>query len=387
MTITLTQMKEQLISFDDIIKRLENTEPLDSVVIDSSSRAKFRLEPDWAETAKELGMTEAVSAFVTVDGTEYQFTKEGILQATSLVGLGTAYVLKTPSNLIEMQLNYWFSSGLQDAAHKMVVVKEKASAFIKPTITTFSNVELAHSIYDGIQDFYGTGTEVLGDYKFFNSLNRTDIRFIVPRQMKIMQDTNMLDVPGGSKDVWSAGINLTNSLTGKNGIKTGIESYLFRWWCTNGAITENGDVGMWNRRTDGQSEDAVYEWAANAVEDVLGGMESLFDSVQALAYLKPKGSTSDLLNDLYSSNKVPVSQRLSITNDVVSANEVTMYSIMNAVSQQANNPTLTPERVEKLLRVGGSLPSHYFDSTKAKVFAQGQTAGPQAPNPYAMEVQ
>lgn len=384
MTVTLAQMRSQLLTFDQAIEKLQKTEPLASEVIDATNPAKVRLADDWAENAKGADMTELVDAYITVGGKEYQFTKEGILQATALVGLRSPYVLKSPSRLIEDPLNYWLGSGLGDASHKLVLVKDAASAFVRPTISSFSNIQLAESILDGIRNVRGNDVEVLADFKFLNSLNRTDVRFIIPSDLKVMQDTNMIDVPADKPDVWSTGISMTNSLTGKS--KTAIEAYMFRWWCTNGAIREHDDVGSWNRKLSGQEEMAVYEWAAQAVDEILGSMDGIFDSIQALNNIKLKGATADVLNKVFTDHKVPVTQRNTIQENLINSNEITMYSLMNAVTEQANNPTLSPERIDKMLRIGGSLPDHYFDDSKARIFQQGQQAGPDATNPYMVKV-
>lgn len=384
MTVTLKDMKKNLLSFDQAITHLEKTEPLSSAIIDSTSNTKVKLDPDWAELTKDAGMTDKVPAYITVNGTEYQFTKEGILQATSLVGLHNSFVLKNPPAFVEAPLNYWFNSGIGEASHKLVIVDGAASAFVRPTIVSFSNIDLAHSILAGVQEFQGKDVELLVDYKFTNSLNRTDVRFIAPTSLHLMHDTNMADVPAGSPDVWSAGINLTNSLVGKS--KTSIEAYLFRWWCTNGAIRENDAVGTWNRKSSGQDETAVYEWAAAAVDEVLGGMEDIFMSIQRLNDIKLKGGTADVLKKIFSDHSVPVTQQQSITEAMINSEELTMYSVMNSITQQANDPTLIPARADKLMRIGGGLPEHYYDDTKAKIFTQGQTAGPGAPNPYLIKV-
>lgn len=383
MTLTLTDMRSNLITYDEVVNRLQKTEPLASEIIDSTSTTVIQLSEDWAEETKTSGMTDHVPATITVNGTEHQFTKEGILQATSLIGLRSAYVLKTPKKYIEEQLNYWFNSGLGEASHKLVVVNGAASAFVKPTIVSFSNLELAQSVLEGIHQYYGKEVEVLADFKFLNTLNRTDVRFIVPSALSVMRDTNMADVPSGSMDVWSSGINMTNSLTGKS--KTSVEAYMFRWWSTSGAIRENDDVGTWNRKHGGQQEDAVYEWATPAVADILGDMDALIASVQSLNKIKLKGATADVLKKVFTDHKVPVTQQNTIQDTLISANEITMYSLMNAVTAQANNPTLAPERVDKLMRIGGSLPEHYFDDTKARIFAQGQAAGPEATNPFLVK--
>ena len=384
MTVTLKDMKKNLLSFDQAITHLEKTEPLSSAIIDSTTKTQVKLDPNWAEFTKDAGMTDLVPAFISVNGVEHQFTKEGILQATSLVGLRSAFALKNPVAFVEAPLNYWLNSGIGESAYKLVLVDGAASAFVSPTIVSFSNIELAESILNAVQEYQGKDVELLVDYKFTNSLVRTDVRFISPTSLHVMEGTNMADVPDGSPDVWSAGINLTNSLVGKS--KTSIEAYLFRWWCTNGAIRANDAVGTWNRKSSGQVEAAVYEWAASAVDEVLGGMEAAFESVQALNNIKLKGGTADVLKKIFSDHSVPVTQQQSITEAMINSEELTMYAVMNAITQQANNPTLIPDRADKLMRIGGTLPEHYFDDTKAKIFSQGQSAGPAAPNPYLIKV-
>lgn len=382
-TVTLDQMKGKLLSLDQIHTKLQKTEPLSTDDISSESKIKFKLDPDWAMGIDAMGNTDPVGMAMTVNGKERQLTKEAALQAGANFGLPAAYAKKVPASYIERLLNYHYSGGMGDSEYKLLSVGDNIAAFTRPTLVPFSNLQLLERTVQGIQNRHGKNTPIFADYKFSNSLQRTDVRLIVPAQERIMEDTNMHDVPENGSDVWMAGLHLSNSLTGKT--QTSLEAYLFRWWCTNGATTTLDNVGTWSRRADGQEED-VYDWARDSVEEILGGLEFRFDQVQALSQLNVAGNTADVLREIFSQYEVPVSQRDSIMARLLESETLTMYSIMNAITQTANEEGLDDRRADRLMRIGGAIPTETFDTLKAKVWREGHTAEPESPNPYEILV-
>lgn len=382
-TVTLDEMKSKLLTLDQVHQMLQKTEPLSTDTISSESKIKFKLTPDWAMGIDALASTEAVGMTMLVNGKEKQLTKEAALQAGANFGLPAAYVKKVPASYIEGLLNYHYSGGIGDNEYKLLSVGDNVAAFTRPTLVPFSNLQLLEHAVEGIRDRNGSDTPIFADYKISNSLQQTDVRLIVPAQERIMQDTHMNDVPDGSQDVWMAGLHLSNSLIGKK--QTTLEAYLFRWWCTNGATTFLEDVGTWSRRADGQEED-VYLWARNSVDEILGGLESRFDQVQALAQLNVSGNTAEVLREIFSQYEVPVSQRDSIMARMLESETLTMYSIMNAITQTANEEGMEPRRADRLMRIGGAIPTETFDTLKAKIWREGHLADETAPNPYAITV-
>lgn len=383
MTAMLEKMRDKLLTLDDVNAKLEATEPLTTEFLSSESKIKFQISPDWALDFDSTDNTDAVEAFITVNGTETPLSKEALLLAASNVGLPKAYVRRTPAHLIESNLNYWYGAGMGDKAYNMLKVKNISSAFIAPTLHPYSNVQLLHSVLDAIDEAY-EGEEVLADYKFNHSLQRTDIRLILPDFQAFMSDTDMNDVPEGADDLWSAGVHLSNSLIGKT--QTSVDSYLFRWACTNGAITRLNDLGAWNRRHEAASEIDVYSWAKLAVEEILGGMEERFTEIQNLAYVSIGGNAAEALREIYTEFNVPVTQRSLINEQLLSANNLSMYTVMNAITQTANEDGLDPDRADRMMRIGGFVPAAQLENVKAKVFHEGQIAGPDAPNKYAFGV-
>lgn len=381
MTVTLDDMRGRLLTLDDVDSVVGTTEPLGSVQITPESGTSFRLLPNWNDDLDSVDLLSPVDAYMTVGSTEYQMTKEAALQAGAKFGLTSAYVRKTPAALIESHLNYWYSGGMGDTQFTGLLVGDKVAAFTRPTVVPFSNAMLLESVVDKIRQRYGADTEILADYKISHSLTQTDVRLIVPEAASTVTGGGLADVPTGEADQWSIGVHLTNSLIGK--AQTSIDTYLFRWWCTNGATSTLDSVGTWSRRTDGQG-DEVYLWAQQAVDEVLGGMEGAFERVQALTSLNVAGNTADVLRDIFQQYDVPVSQREAVGATLLESESLTMYAIMNAITQTANDPTIDPRRADRMMRIGGALPTSTFDTLKAKVWAEGHQADPTAPNPYAI---
>lgn len=374
-TVTASEMQDKLLTLDQVKHELGKTEPLTNTLITNEQKVRFHLAEDWAEGLDNKRGLEQVAVTVDIDGTESPLTKDAVLQAASNVGLQKAYVKKTPSRFIEDQLNYWYSSnGLStEKSFGALAVKGVVNSITKATIVPFSNLQLLENVEAAIRDKYGYDTQVMADYKFSNTIDSTNIRLIVPEQARAIENT------GTANDVWSAGIHLTNSLTGQK--QTAIEAYLFRWWCTNGCTENLNEVGIWNRRLNGQEEMDVWEWARSSVDEVLGGMEERFNQVQSLTSLDVTGNIVDVTREVFENYRIPIARRGSILDALTQEPNWTMYSVMQAITQTANDPDLDERHRDQMMRIGGKIPAAQFDPLKARVFREGQQQ-PTGPNPY-----
>lgn len=375
MSVAFADIEDKLLTLDQVRENLSVTEPLTSFTVGNGNKTSFRYDEDWALQLDNQKGTDPVGVYVTIDGQESQLTKDAALQASSAFGLQSTYVKKTPARFIEEQVNYWFSDGLGEREFSVLRAgaDNRLAAFSKPSITPFSNELLLDNVLEGISNQFDG--EVFADYKFRHDLNQTDVRLIVP---ELVRDIHGTQVEG---DTWSAGIHLTNSLTG--GAVTSVEGYLFRYWCTNGATTVNNEVGKWNRKVMGQQED-VYAWARDSVDEILAGMEQQFDAVQSLTSMNVSGNVADVLNDVFKDFDVPVSQRQGVIDALLESESLTLYEVMNSITQLANDPALKPERVDRLLRAGGAIPSATFDPIKARVWREGHLSSDDV-NPYEIQ--
>jgi len=373
--VLVEQMQDKLLTLDQVRERLETTEPLQTTHLSSENKIQFLFDQSWATSLDTLHGDENVAATIVVDGTEHQMSKDAALQAAAAFGIPGAYMKKVPTTLLEPQLNYWYNGGIGSREFKMVRTGADGhvSAFIKPTIVPFSNRLLLDNALLAITERYGS-SGVLADYKFSHSLQQTDIRLIIPERDRTITNS------GTENDLWSAGVHLSNSLVGSK--QTSVDAYLFRWWCTNGATAQMPNVGTWSRRRDGQTDD-VYDWARESVDEVLGGMESAFDRVQSLTRLElNNGKLNEVLSNIFVEYKVPKSQRGDIIEELIGADNLNMYTLQQAITRQANDPTISPDRADKLMRIGGDITTSVFNNIKAEVWREGHTADPDQPNPY-----
>ena len=380
-TVAVDEMRDKLLPLDDAYSVLEQTEPLHREIISSDSSVSFNVAEHWNDDIASLGLTEPVQAFMTVDGVERQMTLGGLLSAGVQFGAPNSYVRSLPGTVIANLLDFHYGDGMGSKQFGMLAVHENVAAFNRPTLSAFSNLEIMDRVVEGIQGAYGPDVEILADYKINNNLDQTDIRLIIPDSERTIAGTTMNDVPERGTDSWSAGIHIANSLNGSS--QTSIEAYMFRWWCTNGCTTENAEVGTWSRKSNGQDPDSVYEWAREAVDEVLGGMENRFNDIQSLTNKVVASSvTADVLREIFAVYRVPVAQQDYVRDHLLRANEITMYTIMAAITEAANQFNLSNKNRDKLMRIGGNISNFAMSPDKARIWREGNTSAPTALNPY-----
>lgn len=372
--ITLDSMKENLIPVDQVFESLQRFEPLSSFQFDDTAKISFELEP----LKEGAGPTDLTDSFMTVNDTEYRLTTESLYQATSSVGLSQAYVKKTPANLIQSHLNYWFSTSHREELRPLIISNDTVGGFSKPTREPYSNVDLLTQAVEGINHRYGD-VELFADYKFNNSLAQTDVRLIIPTTALQVADTGMIDIPAGQDDEWSLGIHLHNSLLGHS--QTSMDAYLFRWWCTNGATTQVNTA--WSRRSGDSSE--IYEWARDSVDSILGHAEDLFTALGALANTNIEGNVSEILLSIFTEFKISPRHRSAIMEELLSYSPLTMYHVMQAITRIANVPE-NAAVADRLMRIGGTITRYTYDSKNAKIWNEGRTASEDETNPYELVI-
>jgi hypothetical protein len=346
-SVTVDAMRGKLLTLADARERLAATEPLATMEFDNSSDVRFRLNDGWAHGAKSRQGNELVDAAVSINGQEVQLTQDALYEAMGIIHLPAGIGSDTPPEYIEPLLNYWFRNGFgEEKRHKLLTVNGVGAAVVRASLKPYSNLELSQRVVDGIAAKYGEG-EVLVDYKFTHDLEKTHMRFIVPEYRRDIVNT------GTDNDTWSVGIDFRNSLIGKG--QTSISGYLFRWWCTNGAQDILNDAGTWSRRGQAGQSDDVYDWAREAVDEVLGGLESSLDLVQEMTSMNIEGHTSTVLDDYYEKYKIKPDLQNVITNAMVDEDNLTLYSVMQAFTQAANTTDMDHAMSARIMRIGGDI--------------------------------
>jgi hypothetical protein len=341
-SIALKDMKSSLLTVEKAQEVLAASEPLVEYPLDTDN-TRFLIEDAWNHGLDAKDGSDLVDAAVILGGHEVQLSKDALLQATSLCGLTSAYVKRTPAKLIEPHLNYWYGEqGIGNRPAKLLVTNGNAAAVTRQSIVPFSNLKLLSRVLDGLD-----GEEVYVDSKFHHSVAGTYLRLVLPSRSFVVQDTGVDD------DEWLMGISLYNSLTGKG--KTSINGYLFRWWCLNGAIDTKATSGTWTRSMGNGDSSDVYDWAAEVVGSVVSSLEDSPRMLQDMVGLSIEGDVSQILQDLFEDYKLPARDRKAIIANMVEDDELTMYSLMQSVTEVANSMDITPDEQAKLMSVGGDL--------------------------------
>lgn len=345
--VSLTDMRHTLLSLDEVRNILAVFEPLQSVRLEVGN-THFIMEEGWNHDLAVKEGTDLVNVTLIADNSEYQLTKDAVLQAGGLCGLTQPYIKKTPASLIEPQLNYWYGEqGLSDRSAQLLVASSAGAAVTRQSIRPFSNLRIINSILDGVEDMYGR-QEVLVDPKFHHSLAETHLRLILPDRSFQVHDSGVDD------DEWFVGLNLFNSLSGKG--KTSLDGYLFRWWCSNGAVDRRASSGTWVRLKDESDENDLYMWARLAVEDVLKPLEGAQGRLQEMVDHSIEGDVNLLLADLFEGYGLPARDKKAIIAQMVEEDDLTMYSLMQAVTYVASHTELSAIEQTRLMSVGGDLP-------------------------------
>lgn len=360
--VTIEQMQDHLHTLDWAREQFAKTEPLGEQSF-TTGQVKLRVDETDVEGKKwhERDLTDPVAAWLEVEGGErYQLTRQALMEVASECRLPRGYQESIPSDLLQTNANWWLSTGLGERDLKMltsgtvpagnIVGAEEgqelplARAVCRSTISPFSNLKLTETIISGLEKKYGKGA-VLVDYKFHHDLEATAARFIVPGFQRVMSGTGYAD------DTWSTGLQLKNSLIGLK--QTELDGYLFRWWCTNGAVDTLATSGGFSRR--GQSEQDALAWAAEAVDEILGGLEHTLDEVQAMAEIPVTGDVTTVLTDLFTQHSLPVREQRRIIGNMADSEDMNMYGLMQAITQAANMDGLERRAVESIMRMGGHL--------------------------------
>jgi hypothetical protein len=352
--IDFDAMRGKLKTLSDIETALGATEPL--------SEVKFKAGGSDVAPIVKVGegwqkkpLTDPVPVTLALPGGEtYWLTRQATMELASECRITRGYQTAVPANLLQENMTWWLKTGLGERELKLLVSGTHgdgddqhplAVAMCRRTISPFSNLKLLEVVVDGLRGKYGQDTEILADYKFTHNLEDTWLRLIVPGNQRVISGTPVLD------DTWSTGIQFRNSMIGLK--QTEIMGYHFRWWCTNGCTDVANSSGGFSRR--GTTEEDVLEWAATAVDEVLGGLEDTLDQVQSLVTQPVADEAVTVLRDLFRTYGLPQRERRRVIEGMADSSDMSMYGLLAAVTQAANYDKVQPRAVAQLLDMGGHI--------------------------------
>jgi len=341
-SVSIEDMRGRLLTLDTVRERLARTEPLSEVEV-TGGNIQVRLEPGWG--GEDVGITDYTSAYLRLNtGDEFQLTKQAALEVGAHVGIPRPVQADSDPEIMARLVNWRLRERMNERQFKALAQDDRVLALTRGTITPFSNLALLDTMLAGIQRKYGEG-EVLADYKFAHTMEHTGLRLIVPGYRRVITGTAVAD------DTWSVGLDFSNSLTGLKQLD--IKGQLFRWWCTNGCTDVLHSAGGMSRR--GATQVDALAWAAETVDEVLGGLEPMLDHVQGLTEQRVSGDVRDMMESLFADFSIPSRDRTRIIEAMAEDQEMTAYSVMQAVTMAANLDDLDDRDRQRLMRAGGGL--------------------------------
>lgn len=346
--ITARRMLEagKLSTLDDVRERLAVADQVEGVALHPEN-TRFSLDDDWFvdfdRKPEDAPMAARVSTTVEGARRELTLTKAALTGLAGAVGITPTYLTKTPARLITPHLDYWYES--PDRQAKLLTVGDLAVATTKATFRGFSNLQMLERAMVEVRRRYGDAEVFVDAPKWRHTLKSTSLLIVIPEAERTMRSS----VESGD-DSWSAGLQLLNSLVGDHGTEVG--TYLFRWWCTNGATTR-GSKGATFKRSSSPTKDAseVYDWVGVSTRKALDRVEDEFDRVAAMTTEPIEGEVRVAIDNLAQRYRLSTSAREAIRNEMLETPDVTMYGLMNAVTRAAQR--FPAGMRERLMDVGG----------------------------------
>jgi hypothetical protein len=351
----LSRMK----SLSQLEGTLSTTEPLSAVqfVPDGTEYVEFTLPNGWNAELGEKEGTFETSATIEMFGETYSLTKDAALQATSMIGLPRKYAMRTPGAMMAEHLNYWFSHGTAGQSFKLLHSDGKGLAFTKGSVVPVSNVKVLHKAVDLMCEKYGIiDNDIVVDFKYHHDLRFTQYRLVMTEPY-----ASIYNEVTDTNDQWSYGLDVQNSLTASAPLR--LRGYLFDWSNHGGCTSSHSTTGAYSRKGT-PSEDDALQW----LEDAFAGADDLkheFDALPKLTTINLEGEINTALREIFEKYKVPKTVRQDVINGIYASEDLSMYGVLGAITEAANNPELTHQEVNRLLEIGGDLPGQATGRCKA----------------------
>jgi hypothetical protein len=335
---------DQMLTVDEARERLAVTEPLDFITFYTCEPG---IEMHYGKGWPDGELTGISSAWLTVpDGTVYQLSRQCASQVGSVARVNQKYAEWLPPELLSVNVTWALTEGLRKKSGDGVELKilvagsgrneedtediPLAVAQTRATVEPFSNVELLNAVLLAVRGTLGDefADSALVDYKFFHDLEHTSFRVVIPLAQQVIVGT------GTEDDAWCFGIEVSNSLIGLK--QTTVSGYLFRFATMAGLTDIEHAAGGFSRR--GSTPQAAYNWAAEAAEEILGGIGAAFAGLQALPDHIVDGEYASIMDQYFRQSPVSKEIQLRIVTDLeeTPVTELNMYDLA-AVSAEAAN--------------------------------------------------
>ena len=329
---------------------LATTEPVEAISLQGVDQIEFEVGPLWPGALEGLSDLDLSPITLVADGERIPLTVRAAINAGGAHGLTEPYIRRSSSMIYSALLNYHYGS-INDRALKALCVGGAVQAFVRPSISVYSNTRILDAVVDEARRINGDAFPILVDGSTHNNMMLTQIRLVFPSLRFNIDGAWMLDVPSGEKDDWSPGIQITNSVMGKQ--STNIEAFLYRHHSGSAITLPHNDVPVWSRSRESMT--TVEEWAARSTKKVMTDFRKAFESIQALQKVRLYERWTDVMLEAFKPSKIQKAVMNNIGERLFDYDDITLYHLLVSGSIEALNPDLTVEHSDRLVKYSGQI--------------------------------
>jgi len=190
-------------------------------------------------TAIQFRNSGEENLFVDIGKRSFRLTDEIQCDAARAVGLHETYYKKSPSDLIQYNLNFWFNKSI--GPMRFLLSGDELVGITQRIVPIANPIQLAEEVEKAV------GKNRIMGYHYPHA----DMDYVkIPAILDFKRDVG--DLPDGSKDDHWGGLFFQTSITGASPVMAG--AYFVRQVCTNGAVVCR-ELMKWSRKNTSYSSD------------------------------------------------------------------------------------------------------------------------------------
>jgi len=313
----------KLLSRDQVTKTLAPTENLEFRTLKPGDNTKVAFRGD-----KDHPIIE-------IDDRPLEMSDGALESVAGCIGLQRSYVKKCPMQHLIPTLNFWYNEGLTKPIRAVI----NDGVLLKTTTDRVKSHPISNErLLSAAEEAIGK-ENIAGYHGVSSSLDFTTMALVTN---KTFQPVN--------KDTLFGGIQIRNSILGKETIE--VSPYVFRQWCTNGAITSES-LGRFTRKRREDSGN-ISDWMSEIIEGASSSLDHEFERIRQLTQINVKGHLVEVLKGIQHDYSIPKSVMEDIQDEATSTNARTMYDVWNAITRVAtHSDSLTVLSATRLQNIAG----------------------------------
>lgn len=271
---------------------------------------------------------------VTIGNNELRLTPKSLFDSAHCIGLTQKYTTKCPADLLFGNMNYFFGNGMK----KPIRAISKDDVLLSMTKDRVKTRTVSNERLLGLAEQRIGLDHIVGYHQTYSDLNNSTVAIVTDHSFEPV-----------NRDTLFGGIKISNSITGQEVIE--ISPYIFRQWCSNGAITADA-LGKYTRK----KHDNLDNWFNEIIEGANSTLDKEFERIRHLTSISVKGHLSETISGIGKDRRLSGKIIEQVFDQATSENAETMYDVYNAFTWVASHDSdLTPTAVSRLQWIAGAV--------------------------------